>query len=299
MKNQDNLKAFYKEFLESTSPHPFDSRTSIYDGSVTVELSPWPSNDSIHISHIQTLAPRTGAANRLMEFLTELADKHEVVLDLVAKTTNEDLISTRQLITFYEKWGFTVDDDDFYDLDYGVEMRRHPELTGPLRVSIRGSNRRNPARRTRPVYLFCYGSNNTAQLEDRLGIPGGSRGVVQGAYAPDYQRVFRGMSRNWGGGTASLKKKKGATTYGLVVELRPQDLDKLDRYEGVRSGVYKRQKITVYTQDDEQLEAIAYVSLKKEFNPPTEEYLEAVADTISMFWEGSNGPVTADDIPIR
>jgi len=161
------------------------------------------------------------------------------------------------------------------------------------------NTRRNPARRTRPVYLFCYGSNNTAQLEDRLGIPGGSRGVVQGAYAPDYQRVFRGMSRNWGGGTASLKKKKGATTYGLVVELLPQDLDKLDRYEGVRSGVYKRQKIPVYTQDDEQLEAIAYVSLKKEFNPPTEEYLEAVADTISMFWEGSNGPVTADDIPIR
>jgi len=160
------------------------------------------------------------------------------------------------------------------------------------------NTRPNPARRPRLVQLFCYGSNNTDQLESRLGIPGGARGRVQGAYAPDYQRVFRGMSRNWGGGTASLKRKKGAVTYGLIAELALEDLDKLDRYEGVRSGVYKRQKIKVITQEGEELEAIAYVSLKKDFNPPTEEYLEAVAETIGMFWEGSNGPVTADDIPI-
>lgn len=158
--------------------------------------------------------------------------------------------------------------------------------------------RKNPSS-PRTQYLFCYGSNSTRQLEDRLGIPGGSRGSVQGAYAPDYQRVFRGMSRTWGGGTASLKKKKGATTYGLVVELSPRDLKVLDRYEGVHSGVYKRQKMIVYTQEGEPVEAIAYVSLKKDFNPPTEEYLDAVARTISRFWEGENGPVTADDIPIR
>lgn len=158
--------------------------------------------------------------------------------------------------------------------------------------------RENPSS-PRTQYLFCYGSNSTRQLEDRLGIPGGSRGSVQGAYAPDYQRVFRGMSRTWGGGTASLKKKKGATTYGLIVELSPRDLKVLDRYEGVHSGVYKRQKMIVYTQEGEPVEAIAYVSLKKDFNPPTEEYLDAVARTISRFWEGENGPVTADDIPIR
>jgi 8-oxo-dGTP pyrophosphatase MutT (NUDIX family)/cation transport regulator ChaC len=179
-----------------------------------------------------------------------------------------------------------------------VSNRGTWDTTDPVIINPTEPRRRTPTRQ-HPVYLFCYGSNNTKQLQSRLSIPGGSRGSVQGAYAPGYQRVFRGMSRKWGGGTASLEKKRSATTYGLVVELLPQDLEKLDRYEGVHSGVYKRQTITVYTQDGEELEAIAYVSLKKQFNPPTEEYLDAVAETISMFWEGSRGPVTADDIPIR
>lgn len=192
-------------------------------------------------------------------------------------------------------------DVDFYRIGEVHGEKVDKPFVGLDRELIpRKASRKNPSRSSARIqYLFCYGSNSTRQLEARLGIPGGSRGQVQGAYAPDYQRVFRGMSSTWGGGTASLQKKKGAATYGLLVELSARDLDVLDRYEGVHSGVYKRQKLLVYTQDGEPVEAIAYVSLRKDFNPPTKEYLAAVVKTISRFWEGENGPVTAKDIPIR
>jgi hypothetical protein len=42
-----------------------------------------------------------------------------------------------------------------------------------------------------------------------------------------------------------------------------------------------------------------YLSTSQEFNAPTQEYLEAVAETIGDFWQGSRGRVRASDIPIR
>jgi len=147
-------------------------------------------------------------------------------------------------------------------------------------------------------FLFCYGSNNPQQLADRLG----RRNVTShAAYLEGYERVFRGFSRNWGGGTASLRRKDGAVTFGYVAKVSPRDLDALDRFEGVGLGIYKRSMLEVIVPDltARQHFAVGYVSRKREFNPPTWDYLEAVADTISAFWQGENGPVTVDDIPIR
>ena len=151
-------------------------------------------------------------------------------------------------------------------------------------------------RRSRTKYLFSYGSNNPEQLSERLEYS--VRGA-QGAYADGWQRVFRGYSRNWGGGVASLLRKSGSTTYGYVAPVTAEDLDILDRYEGVRSGNYKRQQITVTTADGEEIRAVAYISRSREFNEPTKAYLRATAKTIGQFWSGSGGPVKVSDIPIR
>ena len=150
--------------------------------------------------------------------------------------------------------------------------------------------------RARGSFLFSYGSNNPKQLSDRLEY--WVRGA-QGAYADGWQRVFRGYSRNWGGGVASLLRKSGSTTYGYVAPVTAEDLDLLDRYEGVRSGNYKRQQITVTTADGEEIRAVAYISRSREFNEPTKAYLRATAKTIGQFWSGSGGPVKVSDIPIR
>ena len=103
--------------------------------------------------------------------------------------------------------------------------------------------------------LFSYGSNGTAQLEDRIGR------TIKGyqAYLEGYGRVYRGYSRNWDSDAASLKKMD-KTTYGSVSYLTAAELKLLDRYEGVNSGNYKRKFVNVEVNKNgwKNVRAIAY-----------------------------------------
>ena len=156
--------------------------------------------------------------------------------------------------------------------------------------------RRTPARpraRSTKTYLFSYGSNSPRQLAERLGHP------VQGraASVDGYLRAFRGWSQRWEGGVATLIPGRGKT-YGYIAEVTPADLAVLDRYEGVATGNYYRETMTV-TTDDGTVQAIAYLASSTEKNAPSRAYKRAVAETIGAFWEGSSGPVTEDDITVR
>jgi gamma-glutamylcyclotransferase (GGCT)/AIG2-like uncharacterized protein YtfP len=143
--------------------------------------------------------------------------------------------------------------------------------------------------------LFCYGSNNPTQLAERIG----EDFQVMPAHLEGYQRVFRGFSRNWGGGTASIKKVRGGTVFGYVAIVSRDALARLDQFEGVPQGIYKRQKLTVEGPDG-PVEAVAYVHTSTEFNKPSAAYLAAVARTVSGFWSNADGSaVTVADIPIR
>jgi cation transport regulator ChaC len=157
--------------------------------------------------------------------------------------------------------------------------------------------RRVPARpraRSTKTYLFSYGSNSPRQLAERLGHP------VQGraAFVEGYLRAFRGWSQRWEGGVATLIPGRGKT-YGYIAEVAPADLAVLDRYEGVATGNYYRETMTVTTDDGDTVQAIAYLASSTEKNAPSRAYKRAVAETIGAFWEGSNGPVTEEDITVR
>lgn len=145
-------------------------------------------------------------------------------------------------------------------------------------------------------WLFCYGSNNPRQLSERLERSGIE---LRPGRLEDYWRVFRGLSRRWGGGVASIERKAGYSVYGYLAKVSAEDLRRMDEYEGVASGNYARQSVNVES-DGEILSAVAYVSRSREFNAPTRPYLEAVAKTISVFWHGQDGgPVKWSEIPIR
>jgi|SRR5271165_1500851 len=149
------------------------------------------------------------------------------------------------------------------------------------------------------TYLFSYGSNNPAQLEERLGHDV----EMFAAYLPGYCRVFRGFSRRWGGGTASLEPCE-RTTYGYVAVVSARDLTTLDRYEGVGAGIYRREIVHVRAQDVRDaaglLRAVAYVHTSNVFSAPTRAYLDAVARTIGTFWHNPDGsPVTPANISVR
>lgn len=146
--------------------------------------------------------------------------------------------------------------------------------------------------------LFCYGSNNRAQLAERCGK---EIAELKPAYLLDHKRTFRGWSEKWGGGTASLKRSPGFIVYGGIAEVPDECLAALDRFEGVGVGKYKRTDIVVHDGDtDELVECQAYVSLSGDHNLPSEKYLEAVAKTIASCWTNEDGSkVSPEDIPTR
>jgi len=144
--------------------------------------------------------------------------------------------------------------------------------------------------------LFSYGSNHPGQLAERLG----HTVQTQAAYLPDYVRVFRGWSQRWGGGVASIKSEPGGVVYGSAATVSAADLARLDVYEGIATGNYKRKTIAVVIGDGRRAKAIAYVATSTEKNPPSREYLKAVAKNITTHWSGSDGrPVTYKDIVVR
>ncbi len=134
--------------------------------------------------------------------------------------------------------------------------------------------------------LFCYGSNNPAQLAARIGV---SR-AIYAAYSPSYKRVFRGWSNKWQGGVATLTPSLTRPAYGYVASVTSADLAKLDVFEGVQSGHYERVLIdvTVFKYKgipESSQRAIAYIKYSDDFNRPSREYLEAIAKTIGTFWQ--------------
>lgn len=135
------------------------------------------------------------------------------------------------------------------------------------------------------AWLFCYGSNHVEQLLERIEK---TSVTTVGAWLPGYRRVFRGWSDRWGGGVASLKKDDDGVVYGYIAKVTNDDLDVLDRYEGVASGKYKRKTISVETNDGSK-KAIAYVSMSTEHNSPSLKYLKACAKTVGEFWTGEGG----------
>lgn len=146
-------------------------------------------------------------------------------------------------------------------------------------------------------WLFSYGSNGQEQLSQRLGRD--VRPVA--AFVDGYWRVFRGSSKKWGGGVASLAKKAGGTTYGNAARVTDADLARLDVFEGVAAGKYERIALPVMVRSNGGFvreRGVAYVATSKTYGAPTMDYLEAVAKNVGAFW-GDDEPITWRSFPLR
>lgn len=115
----DKTGKFMEDYYNLTSPHPFSDKIRVF-GNVMLELYPFSGN--IHLSDIRTMAPQSGAATKAIKMLTELADRHFVKIDLIAKPYSKDqahITDIDVLVNFYKKHGFTVDED--FDDEDGYE----------------------------------------------------------------------------------------------------------------------------------------------------------------------------------
>ncbi len=120
------------------------------------------------------------------------------------------------------------------------------------------------------MHYFAYASNlNRKQMLERCSD---SKPMFI-ATLPNYKLVFVGWSRQWRGGTASIKPFRGEKVLGAIYEVSERCLRQLDRYE---SG-YNRFKVTVFDEDGEPIEALTYIKAGQfEETQPVKEYLAVI-----------------------
>lgn len=119
------------------------------------------------------------------------------------------------------------------------------------------------------TYYFAYGSNlNKAQMAVRCpnATPVGKI-VVQNT-----RLVFRGV--------ADIETKKGASVQGAIWKITRKCEAALDRYEGVRSGLYRKEYIKIRVVDKNggvhDGDALVYIMTSTNTAPPSDFYLDVI-----------------------
>jgi hypothetical protein len=108
----DKVKAFIDRFYDMTQTNPLmpSARVSA-DATVMMEIAPY--GDGIYLKSIQSLYPgeRKGGATRMFNQLFDLADELGVTLHgtVAAYGTHEGFLTQKQLIEWYKRLGFEVD----------------------------------------------------------------------------------------------------------------------------------------------------------------------------------------------
>ncbi len=123
------------------------------------------------------------------------------------------------------------------------------------------------------MYYFAYGSNlNRKQMLERCPD---SKSVFV-ATLPNYKLIFVGWSRQWRGGTASIRPLRGEKVLGAIYEVSDRDFRRLDGYEGYPRST-NRLNVTVFDEDGEPIQAVTYIQASQlEETKPSPEYLSIV-----------------------
>jgi len=98
-----------------------------------------------------------------------------------------------------------------------------------------------------------------------------------------YELAFVGFSTRWGGGVGTIWPKQNGMVWGALYEMTKKDIERLDGFEGVSSGYYRKMSIEI-----NEIHAYTYVCTETNQNPPSSKYLE----TIRRGFEDWNLPLT-------
>jgi hypothetical protein len=113
--DQDRLgkiKTFLDDYKAATAENFINPiERMMPDYSAAVELQPF--DGKIHINSIRSVKPgeRTGAGSKALQQIIELANKHNVELDLFPKPYGSKALDEQQLREWYARKGFVPDDD--------------------------------------------------------------------------------------------------------------------------------------------------------------------------------------------
>ena len=123
------------------------------------------------------------------------------------------------------------------------------------------------------MYYFAYGIHLSKKKMLEI-CPESKPGFI--TTLPNYRLVFLGWSREWRGGTVSIRPFRGEKVLGAVYDISDRDLKLLDNYEGYPRNA-SRLNVTVFDEDSEQVPAITHIRAGSvEETPPSAEYLSVI-----------------------
>jgi len=124
------------------------------------------------------------------------------------------------------------------------------------------------------VFYYAFGSNMRSEaMEGLLGHPvQGRRAVLRG-----FRLAFTAYAEDWGGGVADIVRDPSGEVEGVVFEVNPTDLLRLDVFEGLSETLYRRRKVRVELEDGTETEAVTYEVIRKRPHvAPSDGYLDAM-----------------------
>lgn len=118
-----------------------------------------------------------------------------------------------------------------------------------------------------PRLYFAYASNmSVEQMADRCP----DARVVDGAVLADHRFIIAER------GYANVLPARGEAVFGILWDISPADEASLDRYEGVRPGLYRKDVCEVLTTGGRMVTALVYRAAHEGTGPPAAGYLEGV-----------------------
>jgi gamma-glutamylcyclotransferase (GGCT)/AIG2-like uncharacterized protein YtfP len=119
---------------------------------------------------------------------------------------------------------------------------------------------------------FAYGKNmDTTAMATRCATPE----LLCVARLEGYRFVINGR------GVATVVRDHASSVHGVLWALCADDLDALDRFEGVAVGHYRREMAAVVAATGGQQQAVIYVASDASPGPPRSGYLETVVAAAS------------------
>lgn len=124
-------------------------------------------------------------------------------------------------------------------------------------------------------WYFAYGSNLCIeQMQSRTGSIHDAKVAALIGYRLAFNKQGSGKEIY-----ASILPQADRIVWGVIYRCKPLAMEKLDVWEGVPKGHYRRQTVTVVTQAGERIEAIAYVAEPNHIcheGRPTDAYLSRI-----------------------
>jgi gamma-glutamylcyclotransferase len=123
------------------------------------------------------------------------------------------------------------------------------------------------------LYYFAYATNlSKQQMKERCP----AARAVSSVTLHHYKLVFRGWSRKWRGGLATIQPFRGERVPGAIYEVSEEDMRRLDRYEDC-PATYSRFRVGVSDDFGGLLEAETYIRAgRADEAAPSREYLAVI-----------------------